>query len=80
MFYTKVNSILDQCLSQGKLTLFDYFNASTGTRRAGFELYVGSHGCGTNDTNYSPLNAKAENWRTMVEETTAAQLYMAKQW
>lgn len=43
MFYTKLNSLLDQCPSWGTLTVLDDFSAMTGPERAGFELFEDPH-------------------------------------
>ncbi|MFV0265489.1 MAG: endonuclease/exonuclease/phosphatase family protein, partial [Kluyvera sp.] len=55
-FYAKLNSVLDQCPHRDTLIVLGDFNATTGTERAGYELYVGPHGSGTRNTNSSLLN------------------------
>ena len=53
IFYTKLDSVLDQCPRRDTLIVLGDFNAVTGTERAGYELCVGSHGSGTRNTNSS---------------------------
>ena len=43
MFYTKLNSVLDQCPCHDALIVLGDFKAVTGTERADYELCVGSH-------------------------------------
>ena len=43
MFYTKLNSVLDQCPCHYALIVLGDFKAVTGTERADYELCVGSH-------------------------------------
>ena len=75
IFYTKIDSILDQCPRQDTLIVFGDFNAVTGTER---ELYVGLHGSGTRNTNSCFLNlAKSKSLRiagSWFQETRAAPL------
>ena len=51
IFYAKLDSVLDQCRCRDTLIVLGYFNAATGTERAGYELCVGPHGSGTRNTN-----------------------------
>ena len=47
MFYTRLNSVLEQCLRRDALIVLGDFNAVTGTERAGYEICVGPHGMTT---------------------------------
>lgn len=57
MFHAKLDSPLDQCPYRDALIVLSDFNAVTGTERAGYMLYIGSHSSATgNDKSSCFLN------------------------
>ena len=55
LFYTKLDSVVDQCPSRDTLLVLGDFNAVTGTDREGYRECVGPHGSGTRNSNSSYL-------------------------
>ena len=66
MFYTKLDSVLDQHPCCDALTVLGDFNTVTGTKRAGFELYVGPHGSGVKNDNGSFLLNLTKSRRLII--------------
>ena len=73
MFYTKLDSVLDQCPRRDTLIVLGDFNVVTGTERAGYKLCVGPHGSGTTNINSCSPECykiqKVKNHRFFVTET-----------
>ena len=66
MFYTKLESILDQCPPGDTLLVLGDFNAVTGTQRDGYEVCLGPHGSGTRNVNSSFLLDFARSRRLRI--------------
>ena len=66
MFYSKLNSVLDQCPCHDALIVLGDFNAVTGTETAGYEICVGPHGSGTRNDNSSFLLNFARSRRLRI--------------
>lgn len=56
MFYTKLESTIDQCSLRDVLIVLGNFNTVTGTDRADYEMCIGHHGSGTRNSNSLLLN------------------------
>ena len=65
-FYSKLESIIDQCPRRDVLVVLGDFNAVTGTDRAGYEMCVGPHGSGTRNNNSSLFLDLARSRRLRV--------------
>ena len=66
MFFAKLDSELDQCPCRDALIVLGYFNAVTGTERAGYEICVCPHGSGTRNDNSSFLLNLAKSIRLII--------------
>ena len=64
IFYTKLDSVLDQCPHRDTLIVLGNFNAVT--ERVGYELYVGPNGSGTRNTNSSLFLNVAKSRRLRI--------------
>ena len=66
MFYTKLDSVLDQCPRHDALIAQGDFNAVTGTERAGYEICVGPHGSsGDRTVRYWTFCYRLSRYRTI---------------